>query len=152
MPCLSLRSPLGPLTLREEDGSIVSLDWYWTNATEESGLLALAREQLTEYFDGNRTCFALPLTPVGTAFQRSVWSAMRDIPFGEVQSYGDLAKRLRTAPRAVGSACGRNPLPILIPCHRVVGASGALTGYSGGDGLVTKKFLIDLERSGPRLI
>ena len=94
----------------------------------------------------------LPLTPVGTAFQRSVWSAMRDIPFGEVQSYGDLAKRLRTAPRAVGSACGRNPLPILIPCHRVVGASGALTGYSGGDGLVTKKFLIDLERSGPRLI
>lgn len=145
MPCLSLHSPLGPLTVTEIDGSLTALDWGWSGEQEETGLLALVRDQLTDYFDGARTEFALPLAPFGTPFQHRVWQAMCAIPYGEVRSYGALAKKLRTGPRAVGMACARNPLPIFIPCHRVVGANGALTGYSGGDGLASKDFLLNLE-------
>lgn len=152
MPSLSLHSPLGPLTIREENGSLVALDWRWSRESEETGLLALAREQLAAYFDGRLRSFALPLAPAGTGFQHRVWAAMRDIPYGETRSYGDLAKRLQSSPRAVGTACARNPLPIFIPCHRVVGAGGVLTGYSGGDGLASKRFLIDHERAGDRAI
>ncbi|MEE8444789.1 MAG: methylated-DNA--[protein]-cysteine S-methyltransferase [Alphaproteobacteria bacterium] len=147
MPSLSLHSPLGPLTLTEQDGLIVSLGWGWRREQEETGLLGLARAQLGEYFDGTRTEFALPLAPGGSAFQRGVWREMSAIPHGEVRSYGALARTLATAPRAVGMACGRNPIPILIPCHRVVGADGRLTGYSGGDGLASKQFLLDLEQA-----
>ena len=145
MPCLSLRSPLGPMTLTEIDGSVRSLEWRWSKVQEETGLLALVRDQLTDYFDGRLTDFSLPLAPPGTPFQHRVWRAMCDIPHGEVRSYGQLAKILKTGPRAVGTACARNPLPVLIPCHRVVGANGALTGYTGGDGLATKDFLLNLE-------
>jgi methylated-DNA-[protein]-cysteine S-methyltransferase len=152
MPCLSVHSPLGPLTLHEEDGSLTSLEWRWTRPSDETGLLALACDQLRDYFDGRRKRFSLPLAPAGTDFQRRVWSIMRDIPFGEAWSYGDLARRLRTGPRAIGMACARNPLPIFIPCHRVVGSDGSLTGYSGGDGLAAKEYLLDLERAGPRLL
>jgi len=147
MPFLSLHSPLGPLTLAEEDGSIVSLAWGWARDGEETGLLALARAQIADYFDGARTSFSLPISPRGSAFQRQVWQEMSRIPYGEVRSYADLARALGTAPRAVGMACGRNPVPILIPCHRVIGADGRLTGYSGGDGLASKQFLLDLERA-----
>jgi len=147
MATLSLHSPLGPLTLFEEDGSIVGLDWGWRREHHETGLLNLARAQLGEYFDGARTAFSLPLSPAGTDFQLGVWREMSEIPYGEVRSYADLARALGTAPRAIGMACGRNPIPILIPCHRVVGADGQLTGYSGGDGLASKQFLLDLERA-----
>lgn len=147
MPSLSLHSPLGPLTLTEQDGAIVSLVWGWRNEQEETGLLGLAHAQLSDYFDGARTEFALPLAPGGSAFQRGVWREMSAIPHGEVRSYGELARTLDTAPRAVGMACGRNPIPILIPCHRVIGADGQLTGYSGGDGLTSKQFLLDLEQA-----
>ena len=145
MPCLSVQSPLGPMTLTEIDGLITSLEWRWSKTQEESGLLAIVRNQLTDYFDGKLTRFSLPLAPLGTPFQHRVWRAMCEIPYGEVRSYGELAKILKTGPRAVGMACARNPLPVLIPCHRVVGANGALTGYSGGDGLATKDFLLNLE-------
>ena len=145
MPCLSVQSPLGPMTLTEIDGLITSLEWRWSKTQEESGLLAIVRNQLTDYFDGKRTKFSLPLAPLGTPFQHRVWRAMCEIPYGEVRSYGELAKTLKTGPRAVGMACARNPLPVIIPCHRVVGANGALTGYSGGDGLATKDFLLNLE-------
>lgn len=147
MASLSLHSPLGPLTLSEENGSIVSLDWGWRADQEETGLLTRARAQLNDYFDGARTVFSLPLSPGGSRFQRGVWRQMSAIPYGEVRSYADLAVALDTAPRAVGGACGRNPIPILIPCHRVVGAGGQLTGYSGGDGLASKQFLLDLEQA-----
>jgi len=147
MDSLSLHSPLGPLTVCEEDGSIVALDWGWRRDQRETGLLALARDQLCEYFDGARTEFSLPLSPQGSGFQRGVWREMSRIPYGEMRSYADLARALGTAPRAVGMACGRNPIPILIPCHRVVGADGRLTGYSGGDGLASKQFLLDLEQA-----
>ena len=145
MPCLSVQSPLGPMTLTEIDGLITSLEWRWSKTQEESGLLSIVRDQLTDYFDGKRTKFSLPLAPLGTPFQHRVWRAMCEIPYGEVRSYGELAKILKTGPRAVGMACARNPLPVIIPCHRVVGANGALTGYSGGDGLATKDFLLNLE-------
>ena len=133
------------MTLTETDGSVTSLEWRWSKTQEESGLLSIVRDQLADYFDGDLTDFSLPLAPLGTPFQHRVWRARSDIPYGEVCSYGELAKRLRTGPRAVGMACARNPLPVLIPCHRVVGANGALTGYTGGDGLATKDFLLNLE-------
>lgn len=145
MPCVSLQSPLGPLTIQEDDGFLTSLHWSWTRQQEETGLLAMMRDQLTDYFDGSLTDFSLPLAPTGTSFQHRVWKAMCDIPYGEVRSYGQIAKKLKSGPRAVGMACARNPLPIFIPCHRVVGADGTLTGYSGGDGLASKEYLLTLE-------
>ena len=148
MPCLSLQSPLGPMTLTEIDGSVTSLVWQWSKVQEETSLLALARDQLAGYFSGKLTDFSLPLAPQGTPFQHRVWRSMSNIPYGEVRSYGQIAKTLMTGPRAVGTACARNPLPVLVPCHRVVGANGALTGYTGADGLASKGFLLDLEGSG----
>ncbi len=151
MPAISVHSPLGPVTVTEEDGAIVSLDWGWltdaadTSDSWESGLLCLARDQLREYFDGARIGFALPLAPRGTTFQRTVWSRMLNIPYGRTESYGGMARTIGSGPRAVGTACAKNPIPILIPCHRVVGRNGDLTGYSGGGGLGTKKSLLDLE-------
>ena len=145
MPCVSLQSPLGPLTIHEDDGFLTSVDWTWSKNQQETGLLAMMRDQLTNYFDGALTDFSLPLAPTGTPFQHRVWKAMCDIPYGEVQSYGQIAKKLRSGPRAVGMACARNPLPIFIPCHRVVGANGTLTGYSGGTGLASKEYLLTLE-------
>ena len=145
MPCISLQSPLGPLTIHEEDGLLTALDWCWAKEQEETGLLAMTRDQLTDYFDGALTDFSLPLAPLGTDFQHRVWNAMINIPYGEVRSYGQLARKLKSGPRAVGMACARNPLPIFIPCHRVVGADGTLTGYSGGDGLASKEYLLTHE-------
>jgi methylated-DNA-[protein]-cysteine S-methyltransferase len=108
--------------------------------------------QLAEYFDGRRRQFDLPLAPEGTPFQQSVWRALLDIPYGETISYGELATRIgrRSASRAVGLANGSNPLPIVIPCHRVIGASGKLTGYGGG--LAIKDQLLALERGERRLV
>ena len=107
---------------------------------------AAAREQLGEYFAGERTDFDLPLAPVGTPFQEDVWSALREIPYGRTASYGELAEWIGrpSASRAVGMANGRNPISIVVPCHRVIGASGDLTGYAGG--IERKRFLLELER------
>ena len=145
MAYLSFPSPLGDLTLFEENGSLVAVEWGRTEDGGKTPLLVEARQQLLDYFAGRRRDFDLPLNPMGTPFQKSVWALMRAIPFGQVDTYGALAERLATSPRPVGTACGRNPLPILIPCHRVVGATGKLGGYSGIDGVETKKFLLSLE-------
>jgi len=112
---------------------------------EESEVLKLARKQLDEYFKGVRQTFDLPLLMVGTAFQKSVWNALRDIPFGTTLSYLELSKRINheKAVRAVASAVGANALSLFIPCHRVIGANGSLRGYAGG--LETKRMLLDLE-------
>lgn len=144
MPQLSLHSPLGDLTISEEDGAIVALDWGWGRDQTETPLLRRARDQLHAYFDCALSVFALPLSPAGTAYQRRVWQALRDIPYGETRSYADIAATIGSAPRAVGQANANNPIPIIIPCHRVVSAGG-LGGYSGGDGPVTKRALLDLE-------
>jgi methylated-DNA-[protein]-cysteine S-methyltransferase len=150
MPQLSLHTPLGDLTLSEEEGAIVALDWGRGRDQAETPLLRRARDQLQDYFDGTRTAFDLPLAPHGTAFQRKVWDALRAIPAGQTRSYGDIARQVGCrAARAIGQANGANPIPILIPCHRVVAADGALGGYSGGDGEATKRYLLDLERAAP---
>ncbi len=145
MPQLSLHGPVGDLTLSEEGGAIVSLDWGWAPGQTETGLLRQARRQLERYFDGDIVPFDLPLDPPGSDFQRRVWRLMRAIPAGRTRSYGELARELGSAARAVGGACGANPIPILIPCHRVLAAGGALGGYSGLGGTETKRFLLRLE-------
>lgn len=153
-----LASPLGPLRLTS-DG--ISLTGLWmegdqvtnTGPTPTAPPLAEAISQLEEYFEGRRTHFDLPLAPQGTAFQHTVWEALLGIPYGDTISYGELAARVGQprAARAVGMANGRNPISIIIPCHRVIGASGKLTGYGGG--LPRKEALLAFEeavlRQGP---
>ena len=145
MPYLSMASPIGHLTLFEEADALLVLEFGQAPDSVESPLLVEVRDQLEAYFDGRLTAFTVPLAPVGTPFQHAVWKAMRDIPYGSVRTYGALAKKLGSAPRAVGGASARNPIPILIPCHRIVGSTGALTGYSGGEGIATKRALLRLE-------
>jgi len=138
-------SPLGPLTLCEQDGALVSLDWRQTFKGEPSDLLSEAERQLAAYFDGRLKTFDLPVAPHGTAHQRAVWQTMQTIPFGGTMSYGALASAIGSSPRAVGTACGRNPIPIIVPCHRVLAAGDQIGGYSGAGGLATKRFLLALE-------
>jgi len=145
MPQMSFNSPLGPLTVFEEDGIIVALDWGWPPETQETPLLLRAVEQLEAYFNHSLTQFDLPMQPYGTDFQHRVWDAMSQIPFGQTRTYKDLADQLGTSPRAIGMACGRNPIPILIPCHRIVGSNGSLGGYSAMDGVETKLELLKHE-------
>ncbi len=145
MPYLTVPSPLGDLTLFEENGQLVALDWGAVDGESETPLLQAAARQLDAYFDGRLRQFDLPLAPAGTTFQKRVWSAMQAIPYGQVLRYADVARMLNSGPRAVGGACGRNPLSILIPCHRVIGSDGSLTGYAGG--LQRKIALLKLESS-----
>jgi methylated-DNA-[protein]-cysteine S-methyltransferase len=145
MPQLSLHTPLGEVTISEDGGAIVALDWGRGRDQEATPLLRQARDQLQEYFDGKRMSFDLPLAPVGSDFQKRVWAALCAIPPGETRSYADIARAVGSAPRAVGGANGANPIPLFIPCHRVIAADGSLGGYSGGDGPATKRYLLDLE-------
>lgn len=118
-------------------------------ARPDCALLAEAASQIAAYFTGELTSFSLPLVPVGTPFQRMVWGFISDIPHGATWRYGDIAGVIGSGPRAVARACGANPLPIVIPCHRVVGAGRTLGGYSAPGGADTKRLLLDLE-SGQR--
>jgi len=145
MPQLSLHSPFGDLTLSEWDEKIVSLDWGWGMSQDETPLLVEGKHQLQSYFDGSLKAFDLPLNPAGTAFQQKLWAALCDIPYGETLTYGALAEKINSGPRAVGGACGANPIPIIIPCHRVLAQNGTLSGYSGDGGPDTKKQLLRLE-------
>jgi methylated-DNA-[protein]-cysteine S-methyltransferase len=144
MPSLSIRSPVGQLTIEEADEAVVAIRWADTPAGNGSLLLAEAARQLDAYFERRLTAFDLPLAPAGSPFETRVWQAMRTIPYGETRCYGDLAGMIGSAPRAVGGACGRNPIPIVIPCHRVLARNG-LGGYSGAGGLDTKRRLLALE-------
>ncbi|MBB2165313.1 methylated-DNA--[protein]-cysteine S-methyltransferase [Gluconacetobacter sp. 1b LMG 1731] len=145
MPQLSMHSPIGDLTLTEEDGAIVALDWGWGRDQDETPLLRLACDRLDAYFDGAADNFAdLPLAPYGTPYRQAVWQALRAIPPGETRTYRDLAEQVGGSPRSVGQANGANPIPILIPCHRVVATQG-LGGYSGDGGVTDKIYLLELE-------
>lgn len=141
---LSMHSPVGDLTISEDGGAIVAIDWGWVADQSDAPLLREARRQLHDYFDGRRAAFDLALAPVGTTYQQRVWQALCTIPSGSTRTYAEIARCVGGSPRAVGGANGRNPIPIVIPCHRVV-ATGGLGGYSGGDGLPTKRFLLALE-------
>lgn len=145
MPQLSLHTPLGEVTISEDGGDIVALDWGRGRDQEATPLLCQARDQLQAYFDGKRMSFDLPLAPEGSDFQKRVWAALCAIPPGETRSYADIARTIGSAPRAVGGANGANPIPLFIPCHRVIAADGSLGGYSGGDGPATKRYLLDHE-------
>ncbi len=145
MPRLSLPSPVGRLTLFEDGGAITALVWGGKSAGKPTRLLQDAKRQLTAYFAGRRKDFALPLAPEGSPDEQRVWALMAKIPYGATRSYGALARDLQLSPRAVGHACGRNPLPIFLPCHRVVGAHGELGGYSGAGGVETKRKLLQVE-------
>jgi len=144
-------SPVGRLSITEAGGAVVRIAWSDHEAGEpqaqpgETPLLARAAQQLSEYFAGTRRDFDLPLGPAGTPFQRRVWTEMARIPFGVTESYGALARKVGSVARAVGGACGANPIPIVIPCHRVVAEGGALGGFSGGTGPATKRALLELE-------
>ncbi len=149
-------SPVGRLSIAEAGGAVVRIAWSDHEAGEpqaqpgETPLLARAAQQLGEYFAGTRRDFDLPLDPAGTPFQRRVWTEMARIPFGATESYGTLARKTGSVARAVGGACGANPIPIVIPCHRVVAGGGALGGFSGGTGPATKRALLELEGVAPR--
>ena len=147
MQRLSLESQFGRLTLSEDNGRIIALSWGGRAKGEASPALIEARRQLLEYFAGRRRHFELPLALDGLPMELRVWQLMAEIPYGETRSYGDLARALDLSPRAVGGACGRNPLPIFVPCHRVIGSDGSLGGYSGGEGAETKRRLLQLEHA-----
>lgn len=141
-----VKTTLGDLTVTEEDGAIVEVKFgNHVRAFEKTPLLCEAEKQLTEYFDGVRRDFDLPLRPKGTSFQQSVWRELRRIPYGKTATYGEIAAKIGNprASRAVGMANNKNPIAILIPCHRVVGAQGKLVGYAGG--LDKKATLLALE-------
>ena len=147
----SLHTQFGDLTLCEADGAIVSLDWQWSARQDASDLLDEAAAQLAAYAAGAREDFDLPLRVAGTGFQRDVCAAMSAIPFGYTRTYGEIAKDLGVPAQAVGQACGGNPIPIIIPCHRVMGAKG-LTGFSGRGGVETKVALLRHEGAAGLLI
>ena len=154
----TLTTPIGELVLTADpDGAITGL--YLPNRPPDTtgwqrddALLEPARRQLTEYFAGERTAFDLPLRPTGAPFQLQVWAALLNIPYGETASYGEIAREIGhpTAFRAVGAANGSNPIAIIVPCHRVIGSNGSLTGYGGG--LPTKRALLDLEAGRAALV
>jgi methylated-DNA-[protein]-cysteine S-methyltransferase len=144
MPQLSLHTPIGDISVSEEDGAIVAIDWGWGRDQSETALLNEARAQLHAYFDAELTEFHLPLAPVGTPYRRRVWEVLRAIPYGESRSYPEIARLAGGSARSVGQASGANPIPILIPCHRVLSTTG-LGGYSGGEGVETKRVLLALE-------
>jgi methylated-DNA-[protein]-cysteine S-methyltransferase len=151
----TLTTPIGELTLIADDDGALTAVHLPNRPPETAGWdrddehLADARRQLTEYFAGERTTFDLPLRPAGTPFQLRVWDLLQRIPYGETASYGELAQELgqgardHRLARAVGAANGRNPIAIVVPCHRVIGSNGSLTGYAGG--LECKRALLDLE-------
>jgi methylated-DNA-[protein]-cysteine S-methyltransferase len=155
----TMESPIGELLLVGDGDNLsgmymqdgrkpktIAADWQQSAAP-----LADARTQLEEYFAGNRTTFDIPLAAQGAPFEREVWHALEEIPYGETVSYGEIAQRVGqpTAARAVGTANGRNPIAVIVPCHRVIGADGSLTGYGGG--LERKRLLLELERGQGRL-
>ncbi len=150
-------TPIGPLTVAANDAGVRHI-LFPTNKYDapdrerwkrDASALREAREQLLAYFHGERKRFELPLNPVGTPFQVQVWKTLAQIPFGATWSYGELAARIGApkAMRAVGAANGRNPLPIVLPCHRVIGSDGSLTGFGGG--LPLKRFLLEHEGAIP---
>ncbi|MCL9775345.1 methylated-DNA--[protein]-cysteine S-methyltransferase [Vibrio methylphosphonaticus] len=146
-------SPLGRVTIQATDQGLTGL-WFEEHTTQPEHLgelqahhpvLLLTKQQLSEYFSGERTCFEIPLAAKGTPFQMQVWQALCDIPYGHLMSYQELADYIGNpkAVRAVGSANGKNPISVIVPCHRVIGKSGKLTGYAGG--VARKQALLNLE-------
>jgi methylated-DNA-[protein]-cysteine S-methyltransferase len=149
MTIVCIDTPVGRLALAADGDALALVSWLSRDESirdrRRTPVLREAARQIARYFDGKLERFDLPLASGGTPFQQRVWAMMRDIPFGETATYGGIAMALGSGPRAVGMACGRNPLPIVVPCHRVLGSGGTEGGYSGGRGLATKRQLLELE-------
>ncbi|MEA9357279.1 methylated-DNA--[protein]-cysteine S-methyltransferase [Bacteriovorax sp. PP10] len=155
-----INSPVGKLKLVATDEALVAILWEKEKLgrvrldkmgiSDKHPILLKTENQLKEYFTGKRKVFDLPLNPMGTSFQQMVWNELRQIPFGETRSYGELATKMGSpkASRAVGAANGKNPISIVVPCHRVIGKNGKLTGFAGG--LRSKELLLDLEAKSMR--
>ncbi len=151
MISLAISTPSGPMVLTEEGGAIVRVTWSEAEAGNGSALLDEAARQIEAYFAGARTAFDLPLRVEGSALVKLVCSEMRKIPFGETTTYGAISKRLGFSAQSIGGACGGNPIPLIIPCHRVLGAN-SLGGFSGGAGVETKVALLKHEGAAGLLI
>ena len=150
MPQLSMHTPILDITLTEIEEKIVAVDWGWSPFQEPTAFLIEAKQQLDAYFDGDLTAnFDLPLDLEGSPHQITVWQEMLKIPYGETVTYGDIAKSIGSAAQPVGSACGMNPIPIIVPCHRVLASGNKMGGYSGDGGLDTKRSLLILEGALP---
>jgi len=142
-------SPIGALLLCADETGLTQICFHTQEeCADEHPILLQAQRELEEYFAGRRRHFSVPLSMHAGEFRMKVWNALREIPYGECASYGEIARRCgnANAARAVGMACNKNPIPILVPCHRVLGAGGKLTGYAGG--LEIKRILLEIERNG----
>lgn len=139
-----ITTPCGPLQLQSDGLALLGASLHLEIPHAETPITRAAARQLAEYFAGNRQIFDLPIAPAGTPFQKRVWAALCRIPFGQTRTYAHIAAEIGSAPRAVGGACGANPILIAIPCHRVVAADGGLGGFSAG--LENKAWLLDFER------
>lgn len=152
MPASDLDTPVGRLRAVSDGTALIRVTWLADGeppmpAADGDDVSRETIRQLDAYFRSALTTFDLPVAfRGGSAFERAVWEGMRAIPYGETWTYGELAARTGGVARAVGGACGRNPVPVVVPCHRVVGSSGRLVGFSGGDGIESKQRLLDLER------
>ncbi len=148
MAYATLHGPVGWITVFAEDGAVVALEWGRTEAAVSGPGLDSALAELERYLNGEPVTFSIPVSPDGGPFRERVWRRLMAIPWGGTASYGALAAELGTSARAIARACATNPIPIIIPCHRVVAATGGLCGYSGGDGIATKAALLALEGVG----
>lgn len=141
----TLETPLGALTVTADETAIVRVSWGGASPLFRTPLLRDAVDQLRAYFDRRLKTFDLPFRFASTPFDTSVWRRLLEIPYGQTETYGAVATAIGASPRAVGGACGRNPIAVIVPCHRVVGAGGRLVGYSGGNGVTTKASLLEIE-------
>jgi len=151
MPMIAVKTQFGCLGIEEQDGAITRLVWHGRTEGDTTPLLAEAASQLTAYAEGRLRRFDLPLRVNGSEFQRAVCAAMSAIPFGDTRTYGDIARELGHPAQAVGQACGANPIPVIIPCHRVLAANG-LGGFSGQGGIESKVALLRHEGAAGLLI
>ncbi len=145
MGFISFHSPIGDLSITEKDNAIVSIEWGRGNFELKTPLLKEVQSQITAYFNGKLKEFYLPLNPSGTLYQQKIWQALQTIPYGTTKTYSEIALIAGGSPRSVGKANASNPIPILIPCHRVIGKQN-LGGYSGGERLQTKEYLLNIEK------
>jgi methylated-DNA-[protein]-cysteine S-methyltransferase len=156
MAIRTIITPVGALALQGNGESITKVSWLDHTAARSPDapdrVCDLAADELLSYFENQLKIFTVPVFLSGSDLQSKVWDAMRNIPFGEVLTYGDVARIVGSEPQAVGFACGQNPIPVIVPCHRIVGAGGKLTGFSGGNGIETKEFLLDHESGQGRLL
>jgi methylated-DNA-[protein]-cysteine S-methyltransferase len=146
-----VETPAGPVCVQMQAGAVTAIDWQSCPQSADTDLAREVTTQLGDYFAGHREAFDLPLAPKGSAFQRQFYDILCDIPFGQTREYGEIAREMGVPAQAIGQACGGNPIPILIPCHRVLGASG-LGGFSAKGGVETKVMLLRLEGAASLLI